>query len=254
MLSPTRNQDDFADGLDTLEDVADISFDLSDVADALNQDLVEDIGPLNPCEGKGYGQYETVCQDAEVLLTCLYGQVTELVDCGELTLWWWHEGACEDGVCVSFPDPYYQSFCDIIGFDDEGEPVEDAICFDGEFILCEGDEVLDVDVCGTFQDPCAGPTDCMVGYPNENVPLVCLEFYCVDYECESSGWLEGCCWYNQQCFDQDPCTSEKCLDNKCVVTVYPECCHFNLECDDGDPCTEEHCNKGVCSFEPVPGC
>jgi Dictyostelium (slime mold) repeat len=64
------------------------------------------------------------------------------------------------------------------------------------------------------------------------------------------------CTTASQCDDKNACTTDACVDGKCVSTPIPGCapCDTPLDCKDGNPCTAELCTAGVCSNPPMEGC
>ncbi|MBT9554647.1 MAG: SUMF1/EgtB/PvdO family nonheme iron enzyme [Myxococcales bacterium] len=72
--------------------------------------------------------------------------------------------------------------------------------------------------------------------------------------CTASGTCtKGTCVSNAvtKCDDEDPCTTDACVDGECTYQAVAGCCHPKSECgDDGDPCTTLLCASadGPCHF------
>ena len=68
---------------------------------------------------------------------------------------------------------------------------------------------------------------------------------------------EGCCQSDEDCYDGNSCTVDRCADGTCAP---PEpidaCCLTNTDCFDGNPCNVDRCVAGSCRFSPniVPNC
>ncbi len=63
------------------------------------------------------------------------------------------------------------------------------------------------------------------------------------------------CTSDDECDDQDLCTTNACILNICIFTTIPDCraCSGPGECDDGDPCTIDLCNgEGLCENPSEP--
>ncbi len=50
-------------------------------------------------------------------------------------------------------------------------------------------------------------------------------------------------YYYEPCNDNDPCTTDSIIDNKCVYTP--------IVCDDGNACTTDACVDGLCVYTPI---
>lgn len=49
---------------------------------------------------------------------------------------------------------------------------------------------------------------------------------------------ECTCNNDSVCYDENPCTKDKCVDGRCVSAL--------ISCDDGNPCTADSCRDGEC--------
>jgi hypothetical protein len=57
------------------------------------------------------------------------------------------------------------------------------------------------------------------------------------------------------CNDNDKCTSDTCVDRKCVYTPIPNCCDCYSDCRDSNPCTVDKCGPdNRCIHDAIPGC
>ena len=61
---------------------------------------------------------------------------------------------------------------------------------------------------------------------------------------EDTGPLPECTAANAatKCNDFDNCTTDSCVDGKCVTKPKMGCCKTDSDCDDGVACTEDTCN------------
>ena len=237
-------EDSTSEILETVEDdtqltdiyeVADVSEDiLSDVGpdgeviedttpeDTYEDTVEEDVGPLNPCTGLGYGATETACFE-DYLVTCSFGSSIDSISCGDLEPWW--NNTCIAGECVV--DPFYAGICTLTGLYDEdtGEALEKASCINGEFILCLGTDVMEIDTCLGFSDPCADDSSCYANYPRVQVPCFVLECD-EDHECKNNT-PEDCCWNDDQCNGWgthcSTCDNYHCNDEYCCYFDDADC-------------------------------
>lgn len=66
----------------------------------------------------------------------------------------------------------------------------------------------------------------------------------------------GCYGEPLECEDDDPCTSNACLEGQCVFDPDPVACgacNFDAECEDNNVCTSDACVAGQCQFGVVGG-
>lgn len=56
----------------------------------------------------------------------------------------------------------------------------------------------------------------------------------------------GACNLAEDCDDNDPCTSDSCTANVCVIDPIPNCCVTDDDCDDSNPCTDDACQTNSC--------
>jgi len=60
--------------------------------------------------------------------------------------------------------------------------------------------------------------------------------------CSVDGAMKG-----MHCNDNNLCTTDMCVDCKCVHKAVPTCCNSVFECDDGHPCTWDACIFNTCT-------
>ncbi|MDP7081267.1 MAG: cell wall-binding repeat-containing protein [Candidatus Undinarchaeales archaeon] len=63
-----------------------------------------------------------------------------------------------------------------------------------------------------------------------------------------------CCNSQDECDDGNPCNLDRCIANKCRYSpnIIAGCCTSDTECDDGDPCTTDLCsNENVCQYNDI---
>lgn len=81
---------------------------------------------------------------------------------------------------------------------------------------------------------------------------VCKFDACVDGCCEHID-IPGCCRIDPDCDDYDFCTIA-CFLNECLIEPLRACCFLNEECDDHTPCTMDTCEDFTCQFTHIPDC
>ena len=116
----------------------------------------------------------------------------------------------------------------------ENTPVDDgASCADELF--CNGPETCRDGECEDGDDPCVDLTHC------DEVNNGCLE-----------------CLSDAECDDQNPCSTNLCIENECQFMRIPGCrpCTTDADCDDVNECTSERCvsggeGLGVCEYSPL---
>ena len=167
-----------------------------------------------------------------------------------------------------------ESCCLNVSECDDEDPCTQDSCLDNECnhisICCDSNaDCNDNDVCTT--DECT-PADGGSGFcSNTAVPNCCHDDdaecndgnLCTTDSCPGMGkictnnWAEDCCLAASDCDNDDPCTQDACLGNKCDhVDV---CCDSSAECDDNEVCTTDECtpadaNSAFCSNEAVLDC
>jgi len=63
------------------------------------------------------------------------------------------------------------------------------------------------------------------------------------------------CLVNVDCNDNNPCTTDSCVNGVCVHAPIPGCCQSNADCDDGIYCNGiETCVNGMCQPGIPPNC
>ncbi len=166
--------------------------------------------------------------------------------------------AC-DGLRVTCPDDRPQSALSSCGLP-QGNCDETEMC-DGVSGSCPVDRLMSagivcrvaVDVCDV-DETCSGlepscPSD---GARADGTPcddgLVCNgSERCVAGACRPGAGL--------MCDDHDDCTADTCAETAgCESVPIPDCCTSDAECRDGDPCSTDRCVANRCAFELIPDC
>jgi hypothetical protein len=118
----------------------------------------------------------------------------------------------------------------------------------------------DLDVpCGGMGDPCT--TDSCVDFnciltPVENCcteETDCIAKDCQTFiECDANNtciYDSNCCAADDDCTDNNACTTNTCVDQDCVNTAVDGCCINDSECDDNNACTTNTCLDGSCNTQ-----
>ena len=191
------------------------------------QSFCEDGLTLAVCDETGMEYVTESCPEGAFCLT------------GECIPW-----ACQPGepVCKGF----FATLCDesgngpVPGGEDCAQ--QGKFCIDGEctkcFPDCFGKECGD-DGCGGACGNCDDGNPCTQEQCQEDV------FMC------TTSVVADCCLADEECADDDSCTLESCVANKCESSFV--CCESHNQCDDGDDnCTHDLCLNSHCWHKPIP--
>lgn len=173
-----------------------------------------------------------------------------------------------DGVCV-------------IGAAPDGTECRDGlVCTNPDYCLeggCTGSPARCVDNDPCTKDSCDFKSGCTF-LPASDLPCndqnACTaDDTCNAGQCEPGNAVEGCCRFDGDCADADPCTDDRCTDNACSHTpnfapcddldacTGPDhcdgaggCTGQRQVCEDGNLCTVDTCNSatGLCTSEYGP--
>ena len=141
---------------------------------------------------------------------------------------------CQDGQCTH------------LAAKGDGCCATDSQCDDG--VVCTEDRCNAQFTCSHSQiaNCCKSDSDC--------VAEPCTQASCEAGQCKLSK-LSHCCAKASDCDDNDPCTTDSCLDEQCKnESKGPSCCAVNLECSDNDECTEDLCQNGQCVHKKKSSC
>lgn len=100
-------------------------------------------------------------------------------------------------------------------------------------------------------DMCNGAGDCMPNYAENGLPCDDGRFCTVESTCQAGECSGG---FARQCDDGDACTTDRCDEEarSCAFQASPDCCDANADCFDDNPCTDDVCVNGACSNPLMP--
>ena len=114
---------------------------------------------------------------------------------------------------------------------------------------CDDDDTCTLDVC--LNHVCRhGPVHfgqvCCHAGPDCETGSACTIGQCVDEVCQFTQ-VPGCCAWDFQCFDQNPCTLDVCNPDShvCEHTPIATCCQNDGTCEENKP-AEYYCRTGFC--------
>ena len=79
---------------------------------------------------------------------------------------------------------------------------------------------------------------------------------CPFYDASRPALGDGCgsCNDATECDDNNPCTTDRCDQNRCASLPVNGCCLRDTECDDNNLCTTDRCDQNRCSSAPNGSC
>jgi len=127
--------------------------------------------------------------------------------------------------------------------DDGNACTTDTNCSEGKclgtLITCDDGALCTSDYC----DPVAGCVFAPNVLPCDDGDPCTVGDQCADGVCVPGAPDPLCCAADEECDDQDLCTTDACVDGYCAFTP--------LDCDDGAVCTVDLCEAGECTHEPL---
>ncbi|MFH1210463.1 MAG: hypothetical protein V1645_00970 [archaeon] len=132
---------------------------------------------------------------------------------------------------------------------------------DDKVVLCMNGQKVIVDNEAGFGKATVEVDDVFDRSANLRVEVACGS----DCECDESCLNDACfismaqvpCNVNAECNDENPDTTDLCVNNVCENRAVPlQTCVLDSECDDNNPCTVDNCNSLVkrCTHEEIQNC